>query len=63
MGEVTYYSTNNKSERVNFETALLNGMASNYGLYMMARSDIPKVSIADIEEMKEMSYAQIETRF
>ena len=59
MGEVTYYSTNNKSERVNFETALLNGMASNYGLYMMARSDIPKVSIADIEEMKEMSYAQI----
>jgi len=59
MKEVSYYSTNNKSEKVNFETALLNGMASNYGLYMMARSDIPKVSIADIEEMKEMSYAQI----
>ena len=59
MKEVTYYSTNNKSERVNFETALLNGMASNYGLYMISRSDIPKFSISEIKEMKEMSYAEI----
>ena len=59
MNEVKYYSTNNKSESVNFETALLNGMASNYGLYMMAKSDIPKFSKKEIEEMKNMSYAQI----
>ena len=59
MKEVSYYSTNNKSERVNFETALLNGMASNYGLYMMARSDIPKFSMAEIGDMKDMSYAEI----
>lgn len=59
MEGVTYYSTNNKSEVVNFETALLNGMASNYGLYMMARKDIPKLTPQEISEMRHMSYAQI----
>jgi len=59
MKPITYYSTNNKSEVVNFETALLNGMASNYGLYMMARRDIPKLSLEQIEDMKQMSYAEI----
>jgi len=54
-----FYSTNNKSEKVNFETALLNGMASKYGLYMMAKEDIPKFSLAEIESMKKMSYAEI----
>src|SRR3989344_7492683 len=34
-------------------------MASNYGLYMMARSDIPKFSMAEIGDMKDMSYAEI----
>lgn len=62
MKEVTYYSTNNKSERVNFETALLNGMASNYGLYMMSRKDIPKLPISEIEKMKEMNYSEIAFR-
>lgn len=59
MKPITYYSTNNKSEKVNFETALLNGMASNYGLYMMARKDVPKLSPEQIKEMKDMNYSQI----
>ncbi len=59
MKPVKYYSTNNKAEVVNFETALLNGMASNYGLYMMARKDIPKLSPKRISEMSSMSYAQV----
>lgn len=59
MKSITYYSTNNKSEVVNFQTALLNGMASNYGLYMLARGDIPKLTSQEIKEMKQMSYAQI----
>jgi len=59
MKPITYYSTNNKSETVNFQTALLNGMASNYGLYMPARKDIPKIALQEIIEMKQMSYAQI----
>src|SRR3989344_3513213 len=62
MKEVSYYSTNNKSEKVNFETALLNGMASNYGLYMMSRKDIPKLSKEEIAEMKDMTYSQIAFR-
>lgn len=59
MSGITYYSTNNKSERVNFETALMHGLASNYGLYMIARDDIPKLDITEIFAMKGMSYAQI----
>ncbi len=59
MKPVRYYSTNNKSEVVNFETALLNGMASNYGLYMVARKDIPKLAPKKISEMSSMSYAQV----
>ncbi|HEY3275232.1 MAG TPA: threonine synthase [Syntrophorhabdaceae bacterium] len=56
---ITYYSTNNKEERVNFRTALLNGMGSNYGLYMMAREDIPKIGAHSIAAMSSMSYAEI----
>jgi threonine synthase len=59
VGNIRYYSTNNKSERVNFETALMNGLASNYGLYMIAREDIPRLKPLMIESMKDMSYAQI----
>ncbi|MDD5133732.1 MAG: threonine synthase [Candidatus Nanoarchaeia archaeon] len=59
MKPVTYYSTNNKLEVVDFQTALLKGMASNYGLYMMDRKDIPKLSLQQIKEMAHLSYAQI----
>ncbi len=59
MKEIRYYSTNNPGECVNFETALLAGMASNYGLYMMARRDVPVLAPERIREMRKMSYARI----
>ena len=59
MAGTTYYSTNNPALRVSFETALLTGMASNYGLYMISRKDIPILSRHRIEAMKGMTYARI----
>lgn len=59
MGAITYYSTNNYDERVNFETALLKGMASNYGLYMVARKDVPILAADRIRAMRPMPYAQV----
>ena len=59
MKNILYYSTNNPGEKVNFETALLNGMASSYGLYMIAREDIPRFSMEEILRMAPMSYAEI----
>ncbi|MDO8647289.1 MAG: threonine synthase [Candidatus Diapherotrites archaeon] len=56
---VFFYSTNDKSEKANFETALLNGMASNYGLYMLARRDIPKLSEEQIKNMRGKKYSEI----
>ncbi|OGE19233.1 threonine synthase [Candidatus Daviesbacteria bacterium RIFCSPLOWO2_02_FULL_41_8] len=58
-GKITYYSTNDKTERVSFETALLKGMGSNYGLYMIPRQEIPKLSRKEIVGMKGASYAEI----
>jgi len=59
MSKLTYYSTNNKSERVGFRTALMNGLASNYGLYMLAKNDIPRLQPDIIQAMAEMPYARI----
>ena len=59
MKKVTYYSTNNPGERVNFETALLKGMASDYGLYMVARNELPVLDSETIKNMRTMSYAEI----
>ena len=59
MNPIRYYSTNNKSERVTFETALMKGLASQYGLYMIAREDIPRLTGSTIESMRDLSYAQI----
>ncbi len=56
---ILYHSTNNYHENVGFRQALLNGLASNYGLYMMARSDIPKLSSNEIRNMETKSYAEI----
>ncbi len=56
---ILYYSTNNKAERVAFPDALLNGMASNHGLYTLARKDVPKLSKATIKKMAEQTYAEI----
>ena len=54
-----FYSTNNKKEKVDFKTALLNGIASNYGLYMIDRKNIPRLSSVTLENMKKMSYSEI----
>lgn len=59
MNPIRYYSTNNKSERVTFEAALMKGLASQYGLYMIAREDIPRLTGSTIEAMRDLSYAQI----
>ena len=59
MKSITYHSTNNKEEHVNFETALMNGLASNYGLYMISREDVPKLSSETLKSMKGMPYARI----
>ncbi len=59
MKSVIYHSTNNRKERVNFETALMNGLASNYGLYMISRKEIPKLSADKLKSMKGRSYAGI----
>ena len=55
MDTIYYYSTNNPDEKVNFETALLKGMASNYGLYMVARRDIPVIPREQIRQMRGIS--------
>jgi threonine synthase len=59
MSKITYYSTNNKLERVDFRTALMNGLASRYGLYMIARDKIPYLTAGTIAAMTDMSYARI----
>jgi len=59
MKKITYYSTNNKSHRVDFETALLEGLAPDYGLYMVAREDIPRLSYEKIRSMRGMLYSEI----
>lgn len=59
MQQTKYYNINNKSEQVNFETALLNGMGSNHGLYTIGQKDIPHISKALLKEMEQMSYEDI----
>ncbi len=59
MRPITFYSTNNRAERVNFRTALLNGLGSDYGLYMIARDDIPRIEEECLASMASMSYARI----
>lgn len=59
MKRICYKSTNNPAESVDFETALLRGMAPDYGLYMMARQDIPRLAPHTIKAMRSMSYPQI----
>ena len=58
MKTLTYRNINNSDERVNFETALLRGMGSNYGLYMIDKQDLPKFSTEQLDSMGRMSYAQ-----
>ncbi len=59
MSAINYYSTNNKNSKINFETALLQGLASDYGLYMVTKSDIPQLKPKIIKQMKQLSYSEI----
>lgn len=59
MKPIRYYSTNDKLETVNFETALMNGLASQYGLYMIEKGSIPGLTPDTIWAMRTMSYARI----
>ena len=59
MEPITYYSTNSPNERINFEAALLRGMAPDYGLYMVSRKELPQMSLDKLMAMPFMSYAQI----
>jgi len=62
MGEpLLYHSTNNRNGKVNFETALMNGAPKDYGLYTIARPDIPKLAKEQIKEMRTMDYAGVAT--
>jgi threonine synthase len=56
---IDYRSTNNSSERVNFETGLLKGLAPDYGLYMVDRRDIPVLDPKIVAGMRDMSYSEI----
>ncbi|MFH0714600.1 MAG: threonine synthase [Candidatus Diapherotrites archaeon] len=59
MPEFRYYSTNNPSEQANFETALLKGIAPDFGLYTLSPQDIPKISKQQLREMRSQSFAEI----
>lgn len=54
-----FYSTNNKDLRVSFEQALLAGMPSDYGLFMMDKNDVPQLKPQVIASMRGKSYAEI----
>jgi threonine synthase len=59
MKDKLFYSTNDTGEHVDFQTALLAGMASQYGLYMIDRRDVPIMSRERIDALKGKTYAQI----
>ena len=59
---IRYHSTNNHNEQAGFREAILKGIASNFGLYMMKLSELPKLSRDDISAMESMSYAEIAYR-
>ncbi len=52
-----YYSTNLKTEKVDFGTALLKGLADDGGLYMP--ESFPSFSAGELEQMKSMDYPGI----
>jgi threonine synthase len=59
IAPILFRSTNNPTEKVRFEAGLLRGLAPDYGLYMVARSDIPRLDPDRIEAMRDMSYGEI----
>jgi threonine synthase len=59
MKRILYRSTNNRADEISFETALLRGLAPDYGLYMVDRADIPRLEIDAIRAMRLVSYSRI----
>lgn len=59
---VFYKSTNNPTEKVTFEAAFLRGLAPDYGLYTVAREDVPRLDPSEIDGMRGLSYAEIANR-
>lgn len=62
MKPILYKSTNNPADRINFEAALLRGLAPDYGLYTVAREDVPVLAPSEIAGLKGKSYAEISFR-
>jgi threonine synthase len=56
---IRYHSTNDHDESVGFREALLNGIASQYGLYTVDREDLPLLRGGELADMRSMSYADI----
>ncbi len=57
---ISFYSTNDPSRtRVDFITALLNGLPEDYGLYTVARDDLPHFTAEQLQSMRAMEYWQI----
>lgn len=56
---ILFYNTNNPAERVTFSEALLRGIASGYGLYMVEAKDIPVFSRQKIEKMSILPYDRV----
>lgn len=59
---VFFKSTNNPKEKITFEAAFLRGLAPDYGLYTVAREDIPRLNPTEISQMRGLSYAEIAFR-
>ena len=59
MKPIFYKSTNNPRKQVNFETALLRGLAPDYGLYTVPRDNLPVLAGSEIAAMKGRPYAAI----
>lgn len=57
MSRILYYSSNQRSPQVSFNTALMAGQAPDRGLYMPA--EIPSISIDELESFKDMTYPEI----
>ena len=57
---MNYYSTNNKNAKVNFRSALLNGLAQDKGLYMPL--EIPDLRDNLIKELQSLSFQEIAFR-
>lgn len=57
ISRIEYYSTNRSSSLINFQDALIKGIATDGGLYMP--SSIPLLSNSELQLFSDMSYSEI----